>query len=154
MGGIQQSGEKLSKPASLKKSRDLPKKFSGLACVLALAAIFFATSSLARGNSGAQDTNYGTRLHLEVTAGDPPGPVEGASVYVRYLVKHHMAKDENVEMNLKTSKDGTVAVPFVPHGEVTVQIVAEHWKPYGQKYQMTDSEQTIKIHLEKPPKWY
>ncbi len=122
--------------------------------MLALTAIFSSTSLLARGAGGAQDSAYGTRLHLEVTAGDPPGPVEGASVYVRYLVKHHMAKDENVEMNLKTSKDGTVAVPFVPHGEVTVQIVAEHWKPYGQKYQMTGDEQTIKIHLEKPPKWY
>ena len=126
----------------------------GFVCVLAFAAILLATSLLARGTGAAQEAAYGTRLHLEVTGGDPPGPVEGASVYVRYLVKHHMAKDETVEMNLKTSKDGTVAVPFVPHGEVTVQIVAEHWKPYGQKYQMTGDEQTIKIHLEKPPKWY
>lgn len=134
--------------------RDWPKKLGGVVCVLALAAVFLATSSWARGNGGAQDTNSGTRLHLEVTGGDPAGPIEGASVYVRYLVKHRMAKDETVEMNLKTSHDGTVAVPFVPHGEVTVQIVAEHWKPYGQKYQMTEGEQTIKIHLEKPPKWY
>jgi hypothetical protein len=144
----------------MNESRFRPKKPVGVVWLLALAAILFSTtllaptSSLARGNGGAQDTAYGTRLHLEVTGGDPPGPVEGASVYVRYLVKHHMAKDETVEMNLKTSKEGTVAVPFVPHGEVTVQIVAEHWKPYGQKYQMTGDEQTIKIHLEKPPKWY
>jgi hypothetical protein len=141
----------LSKPATVNDSRSWPHKLAG---VVALTAIFFATSFLAPSSGAAQEAAYGTRLHLEVTGGDPPGPVEGASVYVRYLVKHHMAKDENVEMNLKTSKDGTVAVPFVPHGEVTVQIVAEHWKPYGQKYQMTGEEQTIKIHLEKPPKWY
>jgi len=135
-------------------SRDLSKKLGSVACLLALAVIGCATSSLARGNGGAQATYSGTRLHLEVTGGDPAGPVEGASVYVRYLVKHRMAKDETVEMNLKTSHDGTVAVPFVPRGEVTVQIVAEHWKPYGQKYQMTEEDQTIKIHLEKPTKWY
>lgn len=91
---------------------------------------------------------------MEVTGGDPATPVEGASVYVRYLVKHRMAKDETVEMNLKTSRDGTVLVPFVPRAEITVQIVAEHWKPFGQKYQITTDEQTLKIHLEKPPKWY
>jgi hypothetical protein len=143
----------LSKPANMNTSRDWSKKL----CFLALAAIAFASSSLARGNGSAQaksDSTVGTRLHLEITGGDPAGPVEGASVYVRYLVKHRMAKDENVEMNLKTSHEGTVMVPFVPRGEVTVQIVAEHWKPYGQKYQMTEDEQTIKIHLEKPPKWY
>jgi hypothetical protein len=113
---------------------------------------------LARGKGGAgqskSDSSGGTRLHLEVTGGDSAAPVEGASVYVRYLVKHRMAKDETVEMNLKTGHDGTVLVPFVPHGEITVQIVAEHWKPYGQKYQITEDEQTLKIHLEKPPKWY
>ena len=92
-------------------SREWSKKL----CVLALAAIVFASASIARGNGGAQaksDSAAGTRLHLEITGGDPAGPVEGASVYVRYLVKHRMAKDENVEMNLKTSHDGTVMVPF------------------------------------------
>jgi hypothetical protein len=113
---------------------------------------------LARGEGNAgqtrSDSTVGTRLHLEVTGGDPAAPVDSASVYVRYLVKHRVGKDETVEMNLKTNHDGSVVVPFVPRGEVTVQIVAEHWKPFGQKYQMTEDEQTLKIHLDKPPKWY
>jgi hypothetical protein len=144
----------LSKPCNAKNSRNWKAKLGSVLCVLALTALVSASASLARGNGAAQATNAGARLHLEITGGDPAGPVEGASVYVRYLVKHRMAKDETVEMNLKTSHDGTVMVPFVPRGEVTVQIVAEHWKPYGQKYQVTEDEQTIKIHLEKPPKWY
>ena len=127
-------------------------------CVLTLFTLMSGSTLLARSNdTGAQgktDTSGGTRLHVEVTGGDPAAPVEAASVYVRYLVKHRMAKDETIEMNLKTNRDGTVVVPFVPRGEVTVQIVAEHWKPFGQKYQMTEDEQTLKIHLDKPPKWY
>lgn len=126
--------------------------------VLTLATLMSGSALLARSNDGVAqgktDTGGGTRLHVEVTGGDPAAPVEAASVYVRYLVKHRMAKDETVEMNLKTNRDGTVVVPFVPRGEVTVQIVAEHWKPFGQKYQMTEDEQTLKIHLDKPPKWY
>jgi hypothetical protein len=135
-----------------------PRKIAGILCIAALAMIVTGSTLLARANGvaaqGKTDTTVGTRLHLEITGGDPAGPVEGASVYLRYLVKHHMGKDETVEMNLKTSHDGTVVVPFVPRGDVTIQIVAERWKPYGQKYQMTDDEQTIKIHLDKPPKWY
>ncbi len=127
-------------------------------CVVALAVLVSGLALVARGKGGAgqgkSDSGGGARLHLEVTGGDPAAPVEAASVYVRYLVKHRMAKDETIEMNLKTSRDGTVVVPFVPHGEITVQIVAEHWKPFGQKYQITEDEQTLKIHLDKPPKWY
>nr|HEV7953297.1 hypothetical protein [Candidatus Acidoferrales bacterium] len=139
-------------------SRHSRKRFAGVLCIAALATIVTASTLLLRADSAAAqakgDTNVGTRLHLEITGGDPATPVEGASVYLRYLVKHKMSKDENVEMNLKTGHDGTVVVPFVPRGDVTIQIVAERWKPYGQKFQMTDEEQTIKIHLDKPPKWY
>jgi hypothetical protein len=139
-------------------SRSSREKLEALLYILTLATLVAASSLPARGDAGARqakpDSSGGTRLHLEVTGGEPAAPVEAASVYVRYLVKHRMAKDETVEMNLKTSKDGTVMVPFVPRGEITVQIVAERWKPFGQKYQMTEDEQTLKIHLEKPPKWY
>jgi hypothetical protein len=139
-------------------SRGSPKEFAGILCIAALATIISASALLAHASGAAaqakSDTNVGTRLHLEITGGDPATPVEGASVYLRYVVKHHMGKDENVEMNLKTNHDGTVVVPFVPRGDVTIQVVAERWKPYGQKYQMTDEEQTVKIHLDKPPKWY
>jgi hypothetical protein len=142
----------------MKSSRGWPEKFGRVLCVAALAVLVTGSTLLARSNSsagqGKTDSSGGTRLHVEVTGGDPAAPVESASVYVRYLVKHRMAKDETVEMNLKTSRDGTVMVPFVPRGEITVQIVAEHWKPFGQKYQITEDEQTLKIHLEKPPKWY
>jgi hypothetical protein len=139
-------------------SRRSPKRIAGILCIAALVTLAAASTLLAHANGAAaqakSDPAIGTRLHLEITGGDPATPVEGASVYLRYLVKHHMGKDENVEMNLKTSHDGTVVVPFVPRGDVTIQIVAERWKPYGQKFQMTDDEQTIKIHLDKPPKWY
>jgi hypothetical protein len=142
----------------MKSPRGWPEKLGRTLCVAVLAAIVTGSTLVARSNGGAgqgkTDSSAGARLHLEVTGGDPAAPVEAASVYVRYLVKHRMAKDETIEMNLKTGRDGTALVPFVPRGEITVQIVAEHWKPYGQKYQITEDEQTLKIHLEKPPKWY
>jgi hypothetical protein len=155
---VLQGGEKLSNHGIMKNSRCWPGKLGTALCIAALLALITAGTSIVQGKENADqtrpDSSASTRLHVEVTGGDPSTPVDSASVYVRYLVKHRIGKDETIEMNLKTNHDGTVVVPYVPRGEVTVQIVAEHWKPFGQKFQLTEDEQTIKIHLEKPPKWY
>lgn len=93
------------------------------------------------------------RLTIEVTAGDANKPVENASVYVK-TVEEHLLKDKKSEINVKTNQDGIAHVPDAPLGKVLIQIVAEGWKPYGRWYDITDPKQVIKIHLERPPKWY
>jgi hypothetical protein len=35
-----------------------------------------------------------------------------------------------------------------------IQVIAEGWKTYGRWLDITDPKQAIKVHLEKPPKWY
>ena len=93
------------------------------------------------------------RLTIEVTAGDSSKPVENASVYVK-TIEEHLIKDKKFEVNVKTNQEGVAHVPDAPMGRVLVQIVADGWKPYGHWYDITDPKQVIKIHLERPPKWY
>jgi len=93
------------------------------------------------------------RLTIEVTAGDSNTPVENASVYVK-TIEQHLIKDKKFEVQVKTNQNGTAHVPDAPMGRVKVQVVAEGWKPFGRWYDVTDPKQVIKIHLEKPPKWY
>lgn len=93
------------------------------------------------------------RLTIEVTAGDANKPVENASVYVK-TVEEHLLKDKKSEINVKTNQEGVAHVPDAPLGKVLIQIVAEGWKPYGRWYDITDPKEVIKIHLERPPKWY
>jgi len=95
-----------------------------------------------------------SRLRIEVTAGDPAEPVENASVYVRYEVERKLAKDRKVEQNWKTNREGVIKVPGVPRGKVLVQVIAQGWKTFGQWYDIDQEEQTIKIRLQKPPRWY
>ncbi len=95
-----------------------------------------------------------TKLRIEVTAGEKGEPVENASVYVRYKQVHLLAKDKKIEMNLKTNRDGIAKSPEVPRGKVLVQVIASGWKTFGQWYEIDQAEQTIKIHLQKPPRWY
>jgi hypothetical protein len=93
------------------------------------------------------------RITIEVTAGDENKPVENASVYVKTL-EQHLIKDKKFEVQVKTNQNGTAHVPDAPLGRVEIQIVAEGWKPYGHWFDITDPKQVIKIHLERPPKWY
>lgn len=93
------------------------------------------------------------RLKIEITGGDANTPVENASVYVK-TVEQHMLKDKKFEVNVKTNHNGMAHVPDAPMGRVLIQVVADGWKTYGHWYDISDPQQVIKIHLEKPPKWY
>jgi hypothetical protein len=95
-----------------------------------------------------------SRITLEVTGGDKDIPVENASVYVKYVEEHVIVRNKKTELNVKTNHDGVAHVPDAPFGRALVQIIAEGWKPYGRWYDINEAKQTIKIHLERPPKWY
>ena len=93
-------------------------------------------------------------LHIEITAGDNDKPVDSASVYVRYPKARMFGREKLPEMDLKTNRDGVVKVPNVPRGKVLVQVMAPGWRTYGRWYDLDQPEQTIKIKLEKPTRWY
>ena len=95
-----------------------------------------------------------SRITIEVTGGANEVPVDNASVYVKYVEEHTLRKDKKLELNVKTSREGVAHVPNAPLGRALVQVIAEGWKSYGRWYDITDTKQVIKIHLERPPKWY
>ena len=95
-----------------------------------------------------------SRITIEVTGGTNEAPVDNASVYVKYVEEHAIKKDKKLELNVKTSRDGIAHVPNAPMGRALVQVIAEGWKTYGRWYDITETKQIIKIHLERPPKWY
>ena len=80
--------------------------------------------------------------------------MENASVYVKTVEEHAVLKNKKFEVNVKTNQSGVAHVPDAPLGRVLVQVVADGWKTYGHWYDVTDPKQTIKVHLERPPKWY
>ena|SRR5690242_16596710 len=93
------------------------------------------------------------RLTIEITGGDQDKPVENASVYLK-THEDRLIKDKKTEVNVKTNIQGIAHVPQPPIGRVLIQVVAEGWKPYGHWYDITDAKQVVKIHLDRPPKWY
>ena len=95
-----------------------------------------------------------SRITIEVSGGEKQTPVENASVYLKYIEERKIRKDKKLELNVKTNRDGTAHVPDAPMGRVLIQVVADGWKPYGRWYDITEAKQTIKVTLEKPPRWY
>lgn len=94
------------------------------------------------------------RLTLEITGGDNNAAVENASVYLKYVEEKKIGKDKHYALNVKTNREGVAHVPDAPLGKVLIQIVADGWKSYGKYYELTDPGAVIKIHLDRPPKWY
>lgn len=100
-----------------------------------------------------ENSDSARRLTIEVTGGEDNKPVENASVYVK-TEEQHVLKDKKTEENVKTNMQGIAHVPDPPTGRVLIQVVADGWKPYGRWYDITDLKQVVKIHLDRPPKWY
>jgi hypothetical protein len=95
-----------------------------------------------------------SRITIEVTGGEKETPVENASVYFKYVEEHKIKKNKTMELNVKTNRDGLAHVPDAPLGRVLIQVLADGWKSYGRWFDITNPKQTIKIRLERPPKWY
>jgi hypothetical protein len=94
------------------------------------------------------------RLKIEVSGGEKNVAVENASVYLKFTEEKKLGKDKKYELNVKTNRSGVAHIPDPPMGRVLIQIVAEGWKTYGKYYELTDPGEVIKIHLDRPPKWY
>jgi hypothetical protein len=124
--------------------------------VVAVVCFFvaFASGQEKKPAPKAEKDSGTTVLRIEVTGGEKNEPVEGASVYVKYVHERLWSKDKKIEMNVKTNREGVAKVPEVPRGKILVQVIASGWRTFGRWYDATQEQQTIKIKLERPTKWY
>lgn len=123
---------------------------------LALILLTFCAASMAQQSAPPKEPPQQApipRLTIEITGGDEDKPIENASVYLK-TQQDRLIKDKKTELNVKTNMQGVAHVPQAPLGRVLIQVVAEGWKPYGHWFDITDSKQVVKIHLDRPPKWY
>ena len=132
--------------------------FTRAACLTGLLAMIIVATSVVNSQEipkgQTQRSLPSTRVTIEVTGGDKDRPIENASVYLKYVEEHKIAKNKQFELNVKTNREGMAHIPDAPLGRVEIQIVAEGWKTFGRWYDITGSKDPIKIHLDRPPKWY
>jgi hypothetical protein len=125
-----------------------------LAAMLAAPALLFAQQDQQPLTKKQQAPSPENRITIIVTGGDSEKPVENASVYIKTVEEHTVLKNKKFEVNVKTNQSGIAHVPDAPLGRILIQVVADGWKTYGHWYDITEAKQTIKVHLDRPPKWY
>ena len=137
-----------------------PTRFQLFALLLLLvsAAAVYGQEPAARDSQAPADASDSApaakRLKIEVSGGEKNVAVENASVYLKFTEGRKLGKDKKYELNVKTNRSGVAHIPDPPMGRVLIQIVADGWKTYGKYYELTDPGEVIKIHLDRPPKWY
>ncbi|HEY4906219.1 MAG TPA: hypothetical protein VIH74_02115 [Candidatus Acidoferrum sp.] len=127
---------------------------AGIALGLALLAPMMVGGQEQTPPANKPSLDQTSRITIEVSGGEKSAPIENASIYIKYVEERKIKSNKTVELNVKTNRDGTAHVPDAPMGRALVQVVADGWKTYGRWYDVTDVKQTIKIHLDRPPKWY
>ncbi len=98
----------------------------------------------------------GTRLTVQVTSADTGKPIDRASVVINFKHGLNPVKMKKMITNweTKTSQQGTVSIPEIPMGTVTIQVIAQHYQTFGDVYELTMPEQTIAIKLNPPQPQY
>lgn len=98
----------------------------------------------------------GTRLTVQVNSVDTGKPIDRASVIVRFRHGLNPVKMKKIltSWETKTNQMGNVTIPEIPYGEITVQVIAEHYQTFGDVFQLTMPEQTIDIKLNPPQPQY
>jgi hypothetical protein len=61
-----------------------------------------------------------------------------------------LGKKVRKHWEMRTNQDGIAAIPPIPQGELTVQVIAKGYQTFGQKFDVEEEEKTIEVTLNPP----
>ena len=79
-------------------------------------------------------------------------PVRNAAV-VLHPVDHH-GNQAKGGLELKTSAEGKASIEGIPYGKLRVQVLAPHFKTFGEDYDISQPTHEINIKLQAPSEQY
>jgi 5-hydroxyisourate hydrolase-like protein (transthyretin family) len=96
-----------------------------------------------------------TKLTVHVQSAETGKPVDRASVVIRFRHGRNVnMKKLQTNWETKTNQEGSVTVPSIPQGEITVQVIASNFQTAGDVFQLDQPAQTITIKLNRPQPQY
>ena len=127
----------------------MPKELAKKALVMCVAFMLVLPHSMfaQEGEKKTEEEKVSAILRIQVIGADEgsEGPVEGAEVYVK-----SEAEGVEYEREVSTSSKGLVKLEDVPRGKLLIQVTAEEWVPFGDRFDVNEEEQSIEIKLKKP----
>ena len=79
-------------------------------------------------------------------------PVRNASVVLHPVDKHGWQSKGGME--LKTDDEGKTGIEGIPYGKMRVQVLAPHFRTFGQDYDINQPEMELTIKLQPPQDQY
>jgi archaellin len=98
----------------------------------------------------------GTKLTVQVNSATTGKPIDRASVIIHFKHGRNPVNMKKIRTSweTKTNQQGSVSVPEIPMGEITVQVIAQHYQTFGGVFQLEEPEQTITVKLNAPQAQY
>jgi len=97
----------------------------------------------------------GTKLTVQVNSAQSGKGIDRASVIVHFTEGRNInLKKIRTTWETKTNQQGSVSIPEIPQGKITLQIIAENYQTFGNVYELNQPEQTISIKLNAPQAQY
>src|SRR3954469_21621140 len=96
-----------------------------------------------------------TKLRIEVRNLEDK-PVDRASVRVVFAGRSvaKLGKKVHTSWELKTNQEGVAAIPPLPQGTITVQVMAKNYQTFGERFEVKEEEKTIEVKLKPPQSQY
>jgi len=97
-----------------------------------------------------------TKLEIHIT-NQAGHPIDNASVVVKFVEGRSKVKfgaKIRKEWDLKTSQEGVVKVPTIPKGVILIQVRADNYQTFGDKFDVQEDERLVEIKLKPPQAQY
>jgi hypothetical protein len=97
-----------------------------------------------------------TKLTVQVSSASTGKGIDAASVIVHFRHGLNPVKMSKIRTSweTKTNQQGSVSIPAIPMGEVTIQIIAQHYQTFGDVFQLNQPDQIIAVKLNPPQAQY
>lgn len=115
---------------------------------------FLAVAILAAALPAFADDLTKLEIHVLNQVGHP---IDNASVVIKFVEGRSKVKfgvKIRKEWDLKTSQEGVVKVPTIPKGTILIQVRADNYQTFGDKFDVQEDERLVEIKLKPPQAQY
>jgi len=116
--------------------------------VSVLVLLMLATASIALGQKGKEEEEPSSWLYFNVIKDENGKPVRNAAVILHAV--NAKGKQQNGDLELKTSPEGKADLDGIPYGKLRVQIIAQGFQTFGEDYEISQAKTEITIKLKRP----
>ena len=93
-------------------------------------------------------------IHVSNQVGHPDDNASVVDKFFQGSSKVKFGVKIRKEWDLKTSQEGMVKIPPIPKGTILIQVRADHYQTFGDKFDVQEDQKLVEIKLNPPQSQY